>query len=126
VGLIHQFATNVYYERKFSAVAESIFEMYKRDLDIRLSAVASDVLAKFPAIYARLVDNDPEAISQALNSCRRVIDAFADALVPSSDLKVQLDQEEIAISNEGQRINFSGSLLNEQRAPPASNDSNKH
>jgi hypothetical protein len=99
VGLIHQFATNVYYERKFSAVAESIFEMYKRDLDIRLSAVASDVLAKFPAIYARLVDNDPEAISQALNSCRRVIDAFADALVPSSDLKVQLDQEEIAISN---------------------------
>lgn len=99
VGLIHQFVTNVYYERKFSAVAENVFEAYKRNLDTRLSAVASDVLEKFPAIYARLAENEPEAISQALNSCRRVMDAFADTIVPSSDVAVEVDGEMLSISN---------------------------
>ena len=80
LSAIHDFAVSVYYEKAFAGLAESIFERHKTAIDDLLKVNAPDVLQKLPAIYDRLTADDQEAISQALNSVRRMIRAFADAV----------------------------------------------
>jgi hypothetical protein len=107
LGLIHDFTSKVYYERKFSAVAESIFDKYKIQLDMRLQSISDDVLKKIPAVYERLGEGDEEAISQALNSCRRIIDTFADAIFPPQNETMEMDGNQVKLgsSNHLNRLN---------------------
>jgi hypothetical protein len=107
IGLIHDFTSRIYYERKFSAVAESIFERYKIELDKRLASISADVLKKIPAVYERLADGDAEAISQALSSCRRIIDSFSDAIFPPQAETMEMDDNEVKLgpSNHLNRLN---------------------
>jgi AbiTii len=85
IGLIHKFVEGIYYERLFSGMAESVFERYKASVDTLLVGRCTDILTKFPAIYDRLAEGTPEAVSQALSTCRGIIDEFADAIYPASD-----------------------------------------
>lgn len=85
IGLLHAFVTETYYEREFSGLAESTFERYKRDIDALIADKAGKVLEKIPAVVDRLAEKDPEGVSQALTTCRRIIDSFADAIFPPSD-----------------------------------------
>jgi hypothetical protein len=91
ISLLHEFISSVYYEKAFSGLAEDIFEAYKREIDIRIAEKCGDVLSKLPYVYARLREEDSEAVSQALTTCRRIIDAFADALYPPAEKTVQID-----------------------------------
>lgn len=50
-----------------------------------LSTYAPDAAAKFVAAQDRLLLDDPEAVSHALTSCRRMIKSLADALFPATD-----------------------------------------
>jgi hypothetical protein len=72
----------VYYEKLFSQAAASIFERYQSEVDGMLAALAGDVLQKLPTVYDRLAEADSEAISQAMSTCRRIVNAFADAVSP--------------------------------------------
>lgn len=85
LGLLHAFVTGIFYERQFAKLAETTFERYKRDIDGLIADKAGGVMSKIPAVIARLQDGDDEAISQALTTCRRIIEAFADAVYPPTD-----------------------------------------
>jgi hypothetical protein len=91
LSLLHKFVCSVYYERVFSGMVQSVFERYKAVVDSKLVGRCGDVLEKFPAVYARLAEDDPEAVSQALATCRRIIDSFADSVFPSSDKTIDSD-----------------------------------
>lgn len=82
LNMLHTFVVNVYYEREFAKVAESTFEGYKKDVDALIASHAGSVLEKLPSVIARLREGSEEAISQALTTCRRIIDSFADAIYP--------------------------------------------
>jgi hypothetical protein len=97
---IHDFATRIYYERAFAGLAESIFEKHKTAIDELLRANAGDVLEKIPAIYDRLTAGDQEAVSQALNSVRRMIKAFADAVYPPAEGTVELSGQSYDIGSD--------------------------
>ena len=85
LGLLHKFGQSIYYKRLFSGMAETVFEKHKSEIDTLLAGQCGEVLAKFQAVYDRLADGSPEAVSQALTTCRRIIDAFADVIYPASD-----------------------------------------
>jgi hypothetical protein len=85
ISLIHDFATNVYYQRTFDYVAESIFDNYKKDVDILIAENCGDVLDQIPSVIGRLSDGNKESVSQALTTCRRIIDSFAIHVYPTSD-----------------------------------------
>ncbi|HEV8633218.1 MAG TPA: hypothetical protein VG370_03100, partial [Chloroflexota bacterium] len=72
---------------------------YKAEVDLLLAERAGDTLKKIPAIYDRLAAGqaDGEAISQALTSCRRMIDSFADAVHPPSDVPAVIDGETLEL-----------------------------
>ena len=85
MSILHDFATNVYYERTFDNLAESIFDEYKTKVDLLIAENSGDVLQQIPAVIARLSDNEKESISQALTTCRRIIESFANHVFPPSN-----------------------------------------
>ena len=91
LGLLHDFVTGIYYESLFSGLSQTIFETYKAEVDLLLADHAGRVLEKLPAVYERLSAGDPEAVSQGLTTCRRLIHDFADAVLAPSDKTLELD-----------------------------------
>jgi hypothetical protein len=92
------FVSNSFYELKFSGMQETIFEKHKTEIDSLLSVECVDVLKKVPSIYDRLSAQDPEAVSQALNSCRRIIDAFADSVFPPKEGTFKIGGNELKLT----------------------------
>ncbi len=90
LNAVHEFVTRVYYERALRGLADTLFERHKTSIDAVLKDGAPDVLEKIPSIYDRLSEGDPEAISQALHTVRRMIKVFADSVYPASSTPVEL------------------------------------
>lgn len=94
---LHTFVSEVYYEKEFDNLSESIFERYRAEVDLLISKSCGPVLERIPAVMGRLADGDPESISQALTTVRRIIDAFADAIFPPRDEPVTLGGNEVSL-----------------------------
>jgi len=97
LGLLHTFVAGVYYERQFADAAASTFEFYKRDVDALIAERAGGVLEKFPTVIARLREGDAEAVSQALTTCRRILEAFSDSVYPPRDGTYELGGNELKL-----------------------------
>lgn len=82
---IHRFAVTRYYELAFSERQAELFEHARSKVDQLLSPLTGDAISKVESIYRRLAEHDKEAISQALSTCRRLIDAVTDAIYPPRD-----------------------------------------
>ena len=104
---LHSFISEVYYEKEFDNLSESIFENYKSEIDTLISASCGDVLEQIPSVMSRLADGDAESISQALTTVRRIIDSFADSIYPPSDETININGNEVTLgaSKQQNRIN---------------------
>lgn len=85
IARLHSFITDVYYEKLFDNLTESIFEQYQRDVDSLISEKCHDVLDQIPSVMERLSHGEQEPISHALTTCRRIIESFADSIFPPTD-----------------------------------------
>lgn len=87
---LHQFVSEVYYSLAFEGLSESIFERYKRDVDVLIAESCGNVLDQMPAVIDRLAEAQPEAVSQALATCRRIIESFADSVFPPTEETIEI------------------------------------
>ena len=99
LATIHKFASGVYYEKLFSNITKDLFTEYKDKVDSKLAGKCGAVLDKVPAVFRRLEEEDSEAISHALTSCRRIIDAFADSVYPPRQPITGGDGKEILLTD---------------------------
>lgn len=97
LALLHNFISEIYYEKEFDSLSESIFERYKRDVDTLIATACGDVLEQIPAVMSRLADGDSAAISQALTTVRRIIDSFADSIFPPSDETIKMSGNDVSL-----------------------------
>ncbi|MEW4511711.1 hypothetical protein, partial [Vibrio cholerae] len=95
IALLHKFITDVYYEKVFDSLSESIFEGYKREVDSLISEKCGQVIEQIPTVMERLSSGNAEAISHALTTCRRVIESFADSIFPASDETINIGGNEL-------------------------------
>lgn len=100
IAIIQVSATNVYYEKLFSQKAGDIFTLFSEKINNLLATSTGEVLAMLPSVFERLNSENPEAINQALLSCRRILDAFIDKLYPPHTTPVTVDGEELIIDKE--------------------------
>jgi hypothetical protein len=80
---LHMFADRVLIEAQFSDTSKTIFERYQTAVDRALANHAFEAFSKLPHVFERLSNGDPEAISHAMTSCRRIIDGFANSVFPA-------------------------------------------
>jgi len=85
LAILHGFVSDVYYAKEFDSLTDSIFERYQREVDALIAQHCGDVLTKIPALMDRLASGELEAVSQALSTCRRIVESFADSIFPPSD-----------------------------------------
>ncbi len=97
LALIHNFVSEVYYEKEFDCLSESIFESYKSDVDTLIGNACGNVLEQIPVVMQRLAEGEKEAVSQALTTCRRVIDSFADAIFPPTDDTIEIGGNQLSL-----------------------------
>jgi hypothetical protein len=95
---LHGFVTDVYYEKEFDSLSESIFEKYKSDIDTLIATHAGEVLEQIPSVMSRLSDGDQESISQALTTVRRIIDSFADSIFPPTEETIDMGGNEVTLN----------------------------
>lgn len=98
-NMLHTFVVGVFYERQFANIAENTFEKYKRNIDALIASHAGDVLSKMPSVVNRLNEGDDEAVSQALMTCRRIIESFADAIFPPQVGTYKLGDNELSLGS---------------------------
>jgi hypothetical protein len=67
------------------AMVTSIFEEQRQYVDSRLRSLAPEAFQQLAAAYERRREGTPEALSQALTSCRRALKSVADAVYPAQD-----------------------------------------
>lgn len=87
-AFIHAFVAEVYYELKFSSVAFNVFDRTRIKVDRVVGSVVPEAVKKFSAIYDNLASANTEDWSNAVHSCRRILQDTADALYPPREDKV--------------------------------------
>ncbi len=107
MAALHDFVTRCYYELLFSEIQADLFPSAQSEIDARLAPMMGNILSKIDVINERLRTGDAEAISHAMTTCRRLIDATADALCPATTGTAEIDGQEVAMaqSNVLNRLN---------------------
>ncbi|MGW3097833.1 AbiTii domain-containing protein [Streptomyces sp. NPDC001102] len=85
VATVYDMVTEIYHELLFSELQASLFADTQEMVDGALAAASGDALGKIERISDRLRDGDPESVSQALTTCRRLIDSTADYVFPARE-----------------------------------------
>lgn len=82
---IHNYVAQRNLELKFSGVASDAFSRIRELVDTSIGSLVPTAVQKFSAIYDNLQSENPEDWSNAVHSCRRVLQDLADALFPPTD-----------------------------------------
>ncbi len=84
-ALIHDYAIRHHYPIKYSGVAQDAFSQVRAVVDARIATVVPDAAQQFTAVHDNLRSDNPEDWSNAVHSCRRILQALADAVFPPTD-----------------------------------------
>ncbi len=112
LAILHRWVSVVYHEKLFSHRQGTLFEKLEAQVAGRLGERSADALKKFPSVQERLFAGDPEAVSHALSTCRRMMDSFCDSIQPPSDTPVELGGEQLAVTAQHTKNRFRVYLLN--------------
>lgn len=101
VATVYDMVAEIYHELLFSELQASLFADTQTRVDGSLAAAGGSALVKIERVSDRLRDGDPESVSQALTTCRRLIDACADYAYPARSEPCEIRGE--ATLNVGQQ-----------------------
>lgn len=79
---VYNYVLNTHYQLRFSSVPEELFETTRNRVDRKLAEMAPSAIKKFVSVYDNLKSTNPEDWSNAVHSCRRILQSVADVLYP--------------------------------------------
>lgn len=83
VAAIYDMVAEIYHELLFSELQATLFADTQSKVDGSLAEASGSALEKIERVSDRLREGDPESVSQALTTCRRLIDSVADQVFPA-------------------------------------------
>lgn len=86
-AFIYEYVINKYYELKLNNITSGIITHYSLKVDKRLSEFAPQSSKKFISVYENLNSENDEDWSNAVHSCRRILQEVADSLFPPAEDK---------------------------------------
>jgi len=97
-AMIYRYALKKHYELKYSGIADDIFSRIRVRVDSAIGDFVPGAVNKLAAAYDNLISENPEDWSNAVHSCRRIMQDLADAVFPpTEDRKIQINGKEIII-----------------------------
>lgn len=79
---VYNYVLNTHYQLRFSSVPEELFETTRNSVDRKLAEMAPSAIKKFVSVYDNLKSTNREDWSNAVHSCRRILQSVADVLYP--------------------------------------------
>lgn len=86
-AFIHSYVSSVYYNLKYSSIQSDIFSRVRDRVDSKIGYLVPDAVKKFIAVYENLRSDNSEDWSNAVHSCRRILQDTADSLYPPHEGK---------------------------------------
>ena len=96
-ALIHDYVLQRHYELKFSGIAQDVFSTIREKVDARVASIVPTAVQQFSAVHDNLRSENPEDWSNAVHSCRRILQAVADVLFPPTGEPRQSGGKEIKL-----------------------------
>src|SRR5215208_4048623 len=84
-AFIHDYASRKHYELELSDIADDVFNRTRERVDSAIGVTVPDAIQRFSAVYKNLQSENPEDWSNAVHSCRRILQDLADAVFPPQD-----------------------------------------
>ena len=84
-SFIYSYVLQRHHELKFSGIADDIFSRIRERVDSGIGKHVPDAAQKLVAVYDNLQSENPENWSNAVHSCRRILQDLADSLYPPRD-----------------------------------------
>lgn len=85
ISTVYELLVEIYHELLFSELQATLFAQAQAQVDGILAEAGGSALGKIEKVSTRLREGDPESVSHALTTCRRLIVAVADHLFPATD-----------------------------------------
>jgi len=86
-SLIYSYALQKHYELKYSKISDDVFSRIRLRVDSSIGNTIPEAVKQFTAIYENLKTENTEDWSNAVHSCRRILQSLADSLYPPCDDK---------------------------------------
>lgn len=87
-SFIYSYVLKRNHELKFSGIADDIFSRIRETVDASIGSKVPDAVRMLSAVYENLQSENSEDWSNAVHSCRRILQALADVLYPAREDKV--------------------------------------
>lgn len=84
-SFMYKYALDRNCELKYKQINNNIFTRLQNDVDGKIGKYVPDIVLKFNAVYENLNSDNPEDLSNAVHSCRRILQSLADVLYPPTD-----------------------------------------
>jgi len=84
-SFLYSYALRRNHELKFSGIADDIFSRVREKVDGRIGDSVPTAVQKLSAVYENLTSENPEDWSNAVHSCRRILQDLADAIYPARE-----------------------------------------
>ncbi|MCL3863035.1 hypothetical protein [Actinotalea sp. K2] len=95
---VYRFAADVHAELTYSQVQANLFEASREAVDATLASMAGDALKSIASISERLNSGDESAVSQAMTTCRQLIDAVADHVFPPAKEPYKIGEQDLDVT----------------------------
>ena len=82
---IYTYVLRKHYELKFSRIAGDVFARIREHVDATIGGTIPAAIQRLSAVYENLDSENPEDWSNAVHSCRRILEELADAVFPPTD-----------------------------------------
>jgi hypothetical protein len=97
-AFVYGYASRRHYELKFSGEAQNVFSALREAVDRGIGDTVPAAVQKFVSVHENLKSQNPEDWSNAVHSCRRILQDLADAVFPP--------QSEDRIVTGGQKVSL--------------------
>ncbi len=84
-AFIHDYALRKNSELRYSGIADDIFSRLREKVDDSIGKHVPDAVQQFVAVYDNLASGNKEDWSNAVHSCRRILQNLADVIFPAQD-----------------------------------------
>src|SRR5262245_4496841 len=84
-SFLYSYALRRNHELKFSGIADDIFSRVREKVDGRIGERVPTAVQKLSAVYENLTSDNAEDWSNAVHSCRRILQDLADAIYPARE-----------------------------------------
>jgi hypothetical protein len=83
-SFLYRYVLAKHYELRYSGIADDIFTRVRAQVDRAIGEVVPNAVQRFTAVYDNLRSDNPEDWSNAVHSCRRILEDLADAVFPAT------------------------------------------